>query len=323
MVARCATVAFQGVEAVPVDVQVQITSGVVAFTLVGLPDKAVGESRERVRAALAAVGLALPARRITVNLAPADLPKEGSHFDLPIAIALLAAMGVLPADFVSRYAVLGELALDGSIAPVAGVLPAAMAANAQGLGLICPKASGPEAAWAGGGLDILAPESLIQLVNHVRGHDTLPKPLPAVAADDAALPDLRDIKGQEAAKRALEVAAAGGHHLLMVGPPGAGKSMLARRLPSLLPPMEPREMLEVSMIASLAGELAGGRLSRRRPFRDPHHTASQAALAGGGQKAKPGEMALAQTGSCSSTSCRSSSRARWKRCASRWSPAKQ
>jgi len=296
MVARCATVAFQGVEAVPVDVQVQITSGVVAFTLVGLPDKAVGESRERVRAALAAVGLALPARRITVNLAPADLPKEGSHFDLPIAIALLAAMGVLPADFVSRYAVLGELALDGSIAPVAGVLPAAVAANAQGLGLICPKASGPEAAWAGGGLDILAPESLIQLVNHVRGHDTLPKPLPAVAADDAALPDLRDIKGQEAAKRALEVAAAGGHHLLMVGPPGAGKSMLARRLPSLLPPMEPREMLEVSMIASLAGELAGGRLSRRRPFRDPHHTASQAALAGGGQKAKPGEMALAHNG---------------------------
>ena len=296
MVARCATVAFQGVEAVPVDVQVQITSGVVAFTLVGLPDKAVGESRERVRAALAAVGLALPARRITVNLAPADLPKEGSHFDLPIAIALLAAMGVLPAEFVSRYAVLGELALDGSIAPVAGVLPAAVAANAQGLGLICPKASGPEAAWAGGGLDILAPESLIQLVNHVRGHDTLPRPLPAVAADDAALPDLRDIKGQEAAKRALEVAAAGGHHLLMVGPPGAGKSMLARRLPSLLPAMEPREMLEVSMIASLAGELAGGRLSRRRPFRDPHHTASPAALAGGGQKAKPGEMALAHNG---------------------------
>lgn len=296
MVARCSTVAFQGVEAVPIDVQVQITSGVVAFTLVGLPDKAVGESRERVRAALAAVGLALPARRITVNLAPADLPKEGSHYDLPIAIGLLAAMGVLPADFVARYAVLGELALDGGIAPVAGVLPAAMAANAQGLGLICPKASGAEAAWAGMDLDILAPETLIQLVNHVRGHETLPKPVPLVAAHEGALADLRDIKGQEAAKRALEVAAAGGHHLLMVGPPGAGKSMLARRLPSLLPPMEPREMLEVSMIASLAGELAGGRLSRRRPFRDPHHTASQAALAGGGAKAKPGEMALAHNG---------------------------
>jgi magnesium chelatase family protein len=294
--AHVATVAFQGVEAVPVDVQVHIASGFVAFNVVGLPDKAVGESRERVRAALNAVGLALPARRITVNLAPADLPKEGSHYDLPIALSLLAAMGVLPADGLARYAVIGELSLDGSITAVAGALPAAVAANAQGLGLICPRASGPEAAWAGEEVDILAARNLLEIVNHFNGSQVLSRPAAKLAEDNAALPDLKDIKGQEAAKRALEVAAAGGHHLLMVGPPGAGKSMLAARLPSILPPMDAQEMLEVSMIASVAGELQGGALSSRRPFRNPHHSASQAALAGGGLRAQPGEMALAHNG---------------------------
>jgi magnesium chelatase family protein len=296
MVARVSTVAFLGVEAVPVDVQVQISTGVVAFTVVGLPDKAVGESRERVRAALHACGLSLPARRITVNMAPADLPKEGSHFDLPIATGLLAAMGLLPHDLLGRYLVLGELGLDGSIRAVAGALPAAVAANARGLGLICPGACGPEAAWAGEDLDIVAPHNLIQLANHVRGTQILSRPLPATTDDGPVLPDLKDIKGQESAKRALEVAAAGGHHLLMVGPPGAGKSMLAQRLPSILPPMDAAEMLEVSMIASVAGELAGGRLTRRRPFRAPHHSASGAALVGGGLRARPGEMALAHNG---------------------------
>ncbi len=296
MVARVSTVAFLGVEAVPVDVQVQISSGVVAFTVVGLPDKAVGESRERVRAALFACGLSLPARRITVNMAPADLPKEGSHFDLPIAVGLLAAMGLLPHDLLGRYLVLGELALDGSISAVAGTLPAAVAANARSMGLICPAGCGPEAAWAGEELDIIAPRNLIQLVNHVKGMQVLSRPLPAAADEAVALADLKDIKGQEAAKRALEVAAAGGHHLLMVGPPGAGKSMLAQRLPSILPPMDATEMLEVSMIASVAGELAGGRLTRRRPFRAPHHSASGPALVGGGARARPGEMALAHNG---------------------------
>jgi magnesium chelatase family protein len=294
--AHVATVAFQGVEAVAVDVQVHIAPGFVGFTVVGLPDKAVAESRERVRAALTAVGLALPAKRITVNLAPADLPKEGSHYDLPIALGLLAAMAVLPSDALSRYAVIGELSLDGSITSVAGALPAAIAANAQGLGLICPKSCGPEAAWAGEDVDVLAAHNLLQIVNHFNGSQVLSRPEPGIAEDAAALPDLRDIKGQEAAKRALEVAAAGGHHLLMVGPPGAGKSMLASRLPSVLPPMDAQEMLEVSMIASVAGELTGGRLSRRRPFRAPHHSASMAALAGGGLRAQPGEMALAHNG---------------------------
>ncbi len=296
MVARVTTVSFQGIEALAVDVQVQISSGMVAFTIVGLPDKAVAESRERVRAALNAVGLALPAKRITVNLAPADLPKEGSHYDLPIALGLLTAMGVLPGDFISRYAVLGELSLDGTIAPVAGVLPAAVAANAQGLGLVCPQGCGPEAAWAGGDLDILAPHNLIQIVNHVKGTQVLSRPEPAIARPASDIVDLRDIKGQDAAKRALEVAASGGHHMLMVGPPGAGKSMLASRVPTILPPMQPREMLDVSMIKSLAGELTSRGISAERPFRNPHHSASQAAMVGGGLRARPGEMALAHCG---------------------------
>ena len=296
MTARVATVAFQGIEAVPVDVQAQFVSGQVQFHVVGLADKAVAESRERVRAALHAIGLALPGKRLVVNLSPADLPKEGCHFDLPIALALLSALGVVPPDFLSRYAVMGELALDGTILAVAGALPAAIAAHSRDLGLICPKASGAEAAWAGEEVDILAPENLIQLINHVRGSQVLSRPKPAIAEDLGVLPDLRDIKGQEAAKRALEVSAAGGHHLLLVGPPGAGKSMLAQRLPSILPPMDAREMLDVSMIASLAGELTGGKLSRRRPFRAPHHSASMPALVGGGLRARPGEMALAHHG---------------------------
>ncbi len=296
MTARVATVAFQGIEAVPVDVQAQFVSGQVQFHVVGLPDKAVAESRERVRAALHAIGLALPGKRIVVNLSPADLPKEGSHFDLPIALALLSALGVIPPDFLQRYFVIGELALDGSILATAGALPAAMAANARDLGLICPKASGAEAAWASEEMDLLAPENLIQLINHVKGTQVLSAPKPGVAEDNPVLPDLSEIKGQEMAKRALEVAAAGGHHMLMVGPPGAGKSMLAQRLPSILPPMDSREMLDVSMVASLAGEISNGRLSRRRPFRNPHHSASMPALVGGGLRARPGEMALAHHG---------------------------
>ena len=296
MVARVATVAFEGIEARPVDVQVQVGSGAVAFVLVGLPDKAVAESRERVRAALSASGLAMPAKRVVVNLAPADRPKEGSHYDLPIALAVMAAIGAIPPDALEGYAVLGELALDGSISPVAGVLPAAIAAAARGLGLICPAATGAEAAWAGEGLDILAPVSLVQIANHFKGTQVLSRPRPAIGAEGAALPDLRDIRGQESAKRALEIAAAGGHHLLLAGPPGAGKSMLAARLPSLLPPLGARELLEVSMVHSVAGLVREGRLTDRRPFRAPHHSASMAALTGGGAQARPGEVSLAHHG---------------------------
>ena len=296
MVVRVATVAFEGIEARPVDVQVQISNGNVVFTLVGLGDKAVAESRERVRAALNASGLALPAKRITVNLAPADLPKEGSHYDLPIALGIMAAIGAIPAEDLAHVTVLGELALDGTITNVAGVLPAAIAANARGHGLICPRDGGGEAAWAAADMDVLAPASLIQLANHFKGTQVLGRPAPAVRAAGAAMPDLRDIKGQENAKRALEIAAAGGHNLLFNGPPGAGKSMLAARLPSILPPLLPAELLEVSLVQSVAGALAGGALTDRRPFRAPHHSASMAALVGGGSGARPGEISLAHHG---------------------------
>jgi magnesium chelatase family protein len=244
---------------------------------------------------LIASGLALPARRITVNLAPADLPKEGSHYDLPVALALLAAMGVLPASEMSGYTAMGELSLDGQITAVAGVLPAAIAAAEAERGLICPAACGSEAAWAGE-LEIIAAPSLIALVNHIKGAQVLAVPQPRLAESAVSIPDLKDVKGQETAKRALEIAAAGGHNMLMIGPPGAGKSMLASRLPGLLPPLDAREALEVSMVQSLAGELRDGTISRVRPFRSPHHSASMAALVGGGLKVKPGEVSLAHLG---------------------------
>lgn len=295
MVAHVTTVAFQGIEARPVDVQVQISAGVVQFAVVGLPDKAVAESRERVRSALAAIGLALPAKRITVNLSPADLPKEGSHFDLPIALGLLAAMGVIGIEDAGSMLALGELSLDGRIAPVPGVLPAALAASAADLTLVCPEARGGEAAWAGD-LEILAAPDLLSLINHVKGHQCLARPEASLPENEGRLPDLADIKGQETAKRALEVAAAGGHNMLMIGPPGSGKSMLASRLPSILPPLGPSEALEVSMIASVAGALTDGAIRRSRPFRNPHHSASMPALIGGGTRARPGEVSLAHLG---------------------------
>lgn len=295
MVAHIGSVAFQGIEVLDVDVQVQMASGLPAFTVVGLPDKAVAESRERVRAALNSLGLALPPQRITVNLSPADVLKEGSHYDLPISMGVLAAMGALPGDELDGYVALGELALDGALAPVSGVLPAAIHANTRDRGLICPGVQGGEAAWAGD-LSVLAPRNLLALINHFKGTQLLGPPEAKLAADTARYPDLRDIKGQESAKRALEIAAAGGHNLLMVGPPGAGKSMLAARLPGILPPLDPAEALEVSMIHSLAGTLSEDGLLRTRPFRDPHHSASLPALVGGGMKARPGEVSLAHLG---------------------------
>ena len=304
MVQRVSTVSFEGVEVRPVDVQVQVAPGMPAFTVVGLPDKAVSEARERVRSAMIASGLALPARRITVNLAPADLPKEGSHYDLPSrsadggdrrhparrAVGLRGVGRAWPRRLDRR----GRRRL-----------PAAIGANTRGEGLICPAACGPEAAWASPEIEIVAASSLIQLANHFKGTQVLSRPQPKILEAGGVALDLADIKGQESAKRALEVAAAGGHNLLMVGPPGAGKSMLAARLPSILPPLAPAELLEVSMVASVAGEInflrpvaaiKGGALTNRRPFRAPHHSASMPALVGGGLHARPGEISLAHHG---------------------------
>ncbi|RVT94811.1 YifB family Mg chelatase-like AAA ATPase [Sphingomonas crocodyli] len=295
MVARVATVAFLGLEARAVEVQVQVSPGLPRFNVVGLADKAVTESRERVRGALSAIGLALPPKHIAVNLSPADLPKEGSHYDLPIALGLLGAMGVIDAETLASYVVVGELGLDARVAPTPGVLLAALHASERELGLICPVAQGPEAAWAGS-VEVIAAPDLLSLIGHFKGGSPLPTPKPGEATVPAPIADLKQVKGQETAKRALEIAAAGGHNLLFSGPPGAGKSLMAACLPGILPDLTPAEALEVSMVASVAGELNEGRLIRARPFRSPHHSASMAALVGGGLRVRPGEVSLAHLG---------------------------
>ena len=295
MVSIVSTVAYLGLEARSVEVQCQVAPGMVGFAVVGLPDKAVAESRERVRAAISALGLALPPKRITINLSPADLPKEGSHYDLPIALALLGAMGLVDAEALSQFVVVGELGLDGRVAASPGVLLAALHASSRGLGLICPAMQGSEAAWAGE-IEVVAAPDLLGLLNHLKGQSLLRPPEPGVAEPRQTGPDLKMVKGQETAKRALEIAAAGGHNLAMVSPPGAGKSLLASCMPGILPELSPAEALEVSMIASVAGSLDGGRLLRTRPFRAPHHSASMPALVGGGLRIRPGEVSLAHLG---------------------------
>lgn len=295
MVARAYSVAFQGVEARMVEVQCAVTPGLPAFSIVGLPDKAVSEARDRVRTALTSMAIALPSKRITVNLSLANLPKEGSHFDLPIALALLAALDILPKDVVEGVVALGELSLDGSLIPVVGALPAAVAAAQEDRSLLCPHGSGAEAAWVNA-CQVIAARSSGDVVRHYTGQVPLPPAEPGEVTQMDHIRDMREVKGQERAKRALEIAAAGRHHLIMVGTPGSGKSMLAARLPSILPPLSPTEALDTSMIHSLAGLLDEGGISRACPFRDPHHTASMASIIGGGRNAKPGEVSLAHNG---------------------------
>ncbi|WP_299925508.1 YifB family Mg chelatase-like AAA ATPase [uncultured Pelagimonas sp.] len=295
MVAHAYTVAFEGVEARPVEVQCAITPGLPAFSIVGLPNKAVSEARDRVRTALASLAIALPSKRITINLSPADLPKEGSHFDLPIALGLLAALDIIPKDAVAQTVALGELSLDGALVPVLGALPAAMSAANDDRALLCPYASGPEAAWVDA-CNVIAAKTLLDVVRHYSGQAVLEPAIAGEVAAQTSSKDLRDVKGQERAKRALEIAAAGRHHLFMVGTPGSGKSMLAARMPGILPPLSAHEALETSMIHSVAGILEEGGVPRFRPFRQPHHTASMAAIIGGGRGAKPGEVSMAHNG---------------------------
>ncbi|PYG28596.1 YifB family Mg chelatase-like AAA ATPase [Pelagimonas varians] len=295
MVAHAYTVAFEGVEARTVEVQCAITPGLPAFSIVGLPDKAVSEARDRVRTALASLAIALPSKRITINLSPADLPKEGSHFDLPIALGLLAALEIIPSDAVAQTVALGELSLDGALVPVLGAMPAAMSAAEHERALLCPTASGPEAAWVEA-CTVIAAKTLLDVVRHFTGQTVLEPATRGEVNLDANPRDLRDVKGQERAKRALEISAAGRHHLFMAGTPGSGKSMMAARLPGILPPLSPIEALETSMIHSVAGILNEGGISRARPFRKPHHTASMAAIIGGGRGAKPGEVSMAHNG---------------------------
>ncbi len=295
MYGTISSLALVGIEAKPIQIQVQISPGLASFAIVGLADKSVHESQSRIKAALTSLGLALPPKRITINLQPANQPKEGSHYDLPIALGLMVAMGVIPSDSLSGYVCLGELGLDGYLASVSGVLPAAVMAKADHKGLICPEANGSEARWVEG-LEILAPAHLLQVVGCLKGQQSLDVPLRPTAAESESFPDMRDVQGQTIARRALEVAAVGGHNMLMIGPPGAGKSMLAQRLAGILPPLSPEEALEVSMIQSVAGQLPDGVVSRVRPFRDPHHSTSMPAMIGGGAKAKPGEVSMAHCG---------------------------
>jgi magnesium chelatase family protein len=295
MTARISTVAFQGVEVLDIDVQVQVTNGLPAFNIVGLPDKTVAESRERIRGALHAIGLPMPPQRITVNLAPARVQKEGGHYDLPIALALLSAMSLIDEeDSSSKYA-MGELSLDGTINSVPGVLPAAMQAFNQKKQLICPASCGNEAAWVEG-LEIIAAPHLLSLLIHLKGTQVLSQPEPKAIQSENHATDFSDVKGQTTAKRVMEIAAAGGHNVMMIGPPGAGKSMLAARLPTILPDMNAQESLDISMIYSVAGKLKAGGLLKERPFREPHHSASLPSLVGGGIYAKPGEISLAHHG---------------------------
>lgn len=292
------SIIFNGMDATRIDVQVQLSTGLAKpeFNIIGLADRAVKESAERIRNVLSALNLSLPPKRLTVNLSPADVEKTGSHFDLPILCGILCAIGVLPENELSKYLIIGEVGLNGTIVKTDGILPASVWANQNSMGIICPGPQGAEARWAGH-TNILAPFHVLELINHFKGTQILPVPATEnISNQNNSSLDMAEVHGQSAAKRALEIAAAGGHAMLMVGPPGSGKTMLASRLPTILPEMTPDEILETSIIYSIAGQLNDKSLITTRPFRSVHHTASAISLAGGGADARPGEISLAHNG---------------------------
>ncbi|MDR2760830.1 MAG: YifB family Mg chelatase-like AAA ATPase [Rickettsiales bacterium] len=296
MVAKIKTFTFIGVEAVDVSVEVKLASGIVVFNIVGLPDKAVNEAKERIRASINSINLSFPAQRLTINLSPADLNKEGSYLDLPMALGLLVEMNVIKQSSVDGYAALGELSLDGNINAVNGILPAAIGASGRGLGIICPKSCGGEALMADRNLKIIATSNLLELINHLNGKIEMERPTATERKISANYLDFRDVYGQRLARKGAEIAAAGGHNMLMVGPPGTGKSMIAERILGILPELSKEEMLEINVINSIAGKIRGGEFLTRRPFRCPHHSCSMPAMVGGGSRPKPGEITLAHNG---------------------------
>ena len=295
MIARAFSVCFEGIEPKLVEIECAISPGLPAFSIIGLPDKAVSEARDRIRTALGALSIALPSRRITVNLSPADMPKEGSHLDLPIALALLAALNIISHEDSEGALAIGELSLDGRLQPVTGALPAALKAAELGKDLFCPETSGAEAAWVDA-TRVFATKSLLAIIQHLTGQAPREPAIARQITPKSSVLDMAEVRGQERAKRALEIAAAGRHHVFMVGPPGSGKSMMAARMASILPPLSAMEALETSMIQSVAGLLGSDGIQSTRPFREPHHTASMAAIVGGGKGAKPGEISLAHNG---------------------------
>ena len=295
MITRAFSVCFEGIEPQLVEIECAISPGLPAFSVIGLPDKAVSEARDRIRSALGALSIALPSRRITINLSPADMPKEGSHLGLPIALALLAALNIITHEDSEGALAIGELSLDGRLQPVVGALPAALKAAELGKDLYCPETSGAEAAWVDA-TRVFATKSLMAIIQHLTGQAPREPAVARQITPQKSMLDMAEVRGQERAKRALEIAAAGRHHVFLVGPPGSGKSMMAARMAGILPPLNAMEALETSMIQSVAGFWGSDGIQSTRPFRERHHTASMAAIVGGGKGAKPGEISLAHNG---------------------------